>query len=68
MCEGTFIIPPEKYLICNFDCIILISMLDMPLTILGDEFIRLYYTHFIQEDPKQIGFAKAKWLYISIIW
>ncbi|KAM3146083.1 hypothetical protein pb186bvf_001740 [Paramecium bursaria] len=60
MCEGTFIIPPEKYLICNFDCIILISMLDMPLTILGDEFIRLYYTHFIQEDPKQIGFAKAK--------
>lgn len=49
MCGSGFTIPGNKYLICDdSECYIMIQKLDYPVTILGDEFIRLYYTSYKQ--------------------
>lgn len=49
MCGNTYTITPEDYLLCDGDCYILIEKLDFPVTILGDIFIREYYTQYKQE-------------------
>ncbi|CAD8107961.1 unnamed protein product [Paramecium primaurelia] len=60
LCGKQFIIPPEKYLLCSFfQCYLMIAPFDQRVSILGDLFIREYYTHFIQETPRKIGFIKA---------
>lgn len=49
MCGGAFSIAGDKYLLCDGDeCFIMIQKLDYPVTILGDEFIRLYYASYKQ--------------------
>ncbi|CAD8199952.1 unnamed protein product [Paramecium pentaurelia] len=60
LCGKLFTIPPEKYLLCSFfQCYLMIAPFDQRVSILGDLFIREYYTHFIQESPRKIGFIKT---------
>jgi len=48
LCGKLFTIPPEKYLLCSFfECYLMIAPFDQRVSILGDLFIREYYTHFI---------------------
>ncbi|CAD8121820.1 unnamed protein product [Paramecium sonneborni] len=60
LCGKLFTIPPEKYLLCSFfECYLMITPFDEKVSILGDLFMREYYTHFIEETPRKIGFIRA---------
>ncbi|CAD8202554.1 unnamed protein product [Paramecium octaurelia] len=60
LCGKVFTITPDKYLLCSFfECYLMIAPFDQKVSILGDLFIREYYTHFIQDEPRRVGFIKA---------
>ena len=47
LCGNPFAIEPVDYTFCeNKKCNILIGGINMPIVILGDKFMQIYYTHF----------------------
>lgn len=48
LCGKVFTINSSKFLMCDWSkCYLLITPIEIPVIILGDLFMREYYTHFI---------------------